>query len=78
MTAQSRCAIYTRKSTEEGLEQDFNSLHSQPRLARPSSEASGMRAGGFSPRRSTTAVIPAGPWTALPFRDFSPLSRPAK
>ena len=21
-----RCAIYTRKSTEEGLEQDFNSL----------------------------------------------------
>ena len=24
-----RCAIYTRKSTEEGLEQDFNSLHAQ-------------------------------------------------
>jgi site-specific DNA recombinase len=23
------CAIYTRKSTEEGLEQDFNSLHAQ-------------------------------------------------
>ena len=21
------CAIYTRKSSEEGLEQDFNSLH---------------------------------------------------
>ena len=26
---QRRCAIYTRKSTEEGLEQDFNSLHAQ-------------------------------------------------
>src|SRR4029077_13511300 len=29
MTARRRCAIYTRKSTEEGLEQDFNSLHAQ-------------------------------------------------
>jgi site-specific DNA recombinase len=26
---QIRCAIYTRKSTEEGLEQDFNTLHAQ-------------------------------------------------
>jgi hypothetical protein len=24
-----RCAIYRRKSSEEGLEQDFNSLHAQ-------------------------------------------------
>ena len=24
-----RCAVYTRKSTEEGLEQEFNSLHAQ-------------------------------------------------
>src|SRR5947208_954274 len=24
-----RCAVYTRKSTEEGLEQDFNSLDAQ-------------------------------------------------
>src|SRR5437762_8201923 len=24
-----RCAIYTRKSSEEGLEHDFNSLHAQ-------------------------------------------------
>ena len=27
--ARVRCAIYTRKSSEEGLEQDFNSLHAQ-------------------------------------------------
>ena len=27
--SQRRCAIYTRKSTEEGLEQEFNSLHAQ-------------------------------------------------
>jgi hypothetical protein len=28
-SAKLRCAIYTRKSSEEGLEQDFNSLHAQ-------------------------------------------------
>lgn len=28
-TKRTRCAIYTRKSTEEGLEQDFNSLDAQ-------------------------------------------------
>src|SRR4051794_36061897 len=28
-TAVRRCAVYTRKSSEEGLEQDFNSLHAQ-------------------------------------------------
>jgi len=29
VTRKLRCAIYTRKSTEEGLEQEFNSLHAQ-------------------------------------------------
>ncbi len=29
MNAKRRCAIYTRTSTEEGLSQDFNSLHAQ-------------------------------------------------
>jgi site-specific DNA recombinase len=29
MTSVIRCAIYTRKSSEEGLEQSFNSLHAQ-------------------------------------------------
>ena len=29
MSKRVRCAIYTRKSTEEGLEQDFNSLDAQ-------------------------------------------------
>jgi site-specific DNA recombinase len=29
MSGHIRCAIYTRKSTDEGLEQDFNSLHAQ-------------------------------------------------
>jgi len=29
MTVRRRCAIYTRKSTEDGLEQEFNSLDAQ-------------------------------------------------
>ena len=29
MTRKYRCAIYTRKSTEDGLEQDVNSLDAQ-------------------------------------------------
>ena len=29
MSKRIRCAIYTRKSTEEGLDQDFNSLDAQ-------------------------------------------------
>ena len=29
LTRKLRCAIYTRKSSEEGLEQEFNSLHAQ-------------------------------------------------
>ncbi len=32
--APKRCAIYTRKSTEEGLEQDYNSLEAQRDAAR--------------------------------------------
>src|ERR1700692_1360940 len=32
-TTRLRCAIYTRKSTEEGLDQDFNSLDAQREAA---------------------------------------------
>ncbi len=32
-----RCACYTRKSTEEGLEQEFNSLDAQARSRRSAS-----------------------------------------
>jgi hypothetical protein len=44
-----RCAVYTRKSSEEGLEQSFNSLDAQrARPARPTSTASAMKAGSRS------------------------------
>ncbi len=34
LTAKKRCAIYTRKSTEEGLEQEYNSLEAQADAAK--------------------------------------------
>jgi hypothetical protein len=39
-----RCAIYTRKSTEEGLKQDFNSLHAQREACSATSSARRARA----------------------------------
>jgi len=40
-----RCAIYTRVSTEAGLEQDFNSLDAQYDAAQPISAVRLMPAG---------------------------------
>src|SRR5262249_11171479 len=55
-----RCAVYTRKSTEEGLEQEFNSLDAQ----RGAPEASGpTRAGGgwaVPPERYDEGGFPGG------------------
>jgi hypothetical protein len=68
-----RCAIYTRKSSEEGLEQEFNSLQAQRKLARPSSTASGTKAGCACPRLMTTAGSPARRWTGPPCRDRQPV-----
>jgi hypothetical protein len=63
-----RCAIYTRKSTEEGLEQEFNSLDAQ----RESGEAvrgAARRAGGLNGAwrsATTTAASPAATWSGRP------------
>jgi len=57
-----RCAIYTRKSTEEGLQQEFNSLDAQREAAEAyiaSQKAEGWRClpkmhddGGFSGKQA--------------------------
>ena len=64
-----RCAIYTRKSSEEGLEQEFNSLRAQREACESfirSQQGEGWKLikthyddGGFS----------AEPWSAPPFSD---------
>jgi site-specific DNA recombinase len=40
-----RCAIYTRKSTEEGLNQEFNSLDAKGKLPKHSLPARDTKAG---------------------------------
>jgi hypothetical protein len=57
-----RCGIYTRKSSEEGLEQDFNSLPSV-RHARRSSRARRVRTGDSSRPLIMTADYRVVPWS---------------
>ena len=58
-----RCAVYTRKSTEEGLDKEFNSLHAQ----REACEAyiASQRSEGWALVRdpTTTAASPAARWS---------------
>ena len=58
-----RCAIYTRKSSEEGLEQDFNSLDAQ-REACEAYVLSQKHEGGPRYRNvMTMAASPAATWS---------------
>lgn len=56
------CAIYTRKSSEEGLEQDFNSLHAQREASEAFIKNRPAKDGVWSKRLTMTAFCPAGRW----------------
>ncbi len=62
-----RCAIYTRVSSDAGLEQDFNSLDAQHEPHRPISKVRPMPAGPRSAPAMTMADIPGDQPSALPF-----------
>ena len=62
-----RCAIYTRKSTDQGLEQDFNSLDAQYDASQAYIPAKPTRAGRCYGPNTTTAASPAAILTALPY-----------
>jgi site-specific DNA recombinase len=62
-----RCAIYTRKSTEHGLELEFNSLDAQRDACEAYIKARPHRGGKPCPSIMTTPPIPAATWIALPF-----------
>jgi len=65
-----RVAIYTRKSTEEGLDMAFNSLDAQ-REAGEAYVASQKSKGGYACRNgTTTAVTAAGPRNVPPSNAF--------
>ena len=55
------CAIYTRKSSEEGLEQDFNSLQAQREACEAFIKSQAGMAGAVPPPM-TMAVSLGGPW----------------
>jgi DNA invertase Pin-like site-specific DNA recombinase len=68
--AKLRCAIYTRKSSEEGLEQDFNSLDAQ----REACEAfiASQKREGWSPVGATMTMVAfrAVQWNGRPAGGF--------
>ena len=72
-----RCAIYTRKSSEEGLEQDFNSLDAQREACEAfilQPEARGL---GGLPELYDDGGISGGTWSARRCSGCSPTSKPA-
>lgn len=72
-----RCAIYTRKSTEEGLEQDFSSLDAQREACAAYISAKSTRAGQSSLIAMTMVGSPADPWTDPDLHNCSMMWRQA-
>src|SRR5690349_20857398 len=66
-TGKMRCAIYTRKSSEEGLEQAFNSLDAQREACAAFVLSQKHEGWVIFPLCTTTAAFPGGRWTALPY-----------
>ena len=61
-----RCAIYTRKSTEHGLEQEFNSLDAQREACEAYIKSQAFQGWKALPSNTTTRLSPAAISTALP------------
>jgi len=66
ITPKKRCAVYTRKSTDEGLDQEYNSLEASATQASPSSPANGTKAGSPSATATTMAATLAATWIVPP------------
>jgi hypothetical protein len=72
-----RCAIYTRKSSEEGLEQEFNSLQAQHEACEAYIRASSTSAGHGRDPATMMAGSRAAIWVAPRCNSCSPISEPA-
>ena len=73
-TSIKRCAIYTPKSSEEGLEQDYNSLHAQRDACEAFIKSRAERADALSKPPTTIAVSPAAPWKGRRCSNYLPAS----
>jgi hypothetical protein len=61
-----RCAMYTRVSTEHGLEQEFNSLDNQREAAEAYIKSQAHGAGAVSRPATTTGDSRADRWSGPP------------
>ena len=75
-TRKLRCAVYTRKSSEEGLEQEFNSLDAQREAGLAYIRASGPRAGSRCRTSTTMAASRAARWSGRRCSACCATSRP--
>ena len=76
--ARLHCALYTRKSTEEGLEQAFNTLDAQREACAAYVKSQASEVGERSRPATTMAASPAHPWSARRSSGFSATSKPAR
>ena len=71
-----RCAIYTRVSTEHGLEQELNTLDNQREAIEAYVKSQAHEAVGCSRATTTMAASRAARWSALPCSASSTRSGP--
>jgi site-specific DNA recombinase len=64
-----RCAIYTRKSTEHGLEQEFNSLDAQREACEAYIKSQAFQGWKGLPQHMTIPPFPGAISNALPSRN---------
>ena len=77
-TSRVRCAIYTRKSTEEGLEQEFNSLDAQREAGEAYIASQKHEGWTIVPQRYDDGGFSAATWNVPRLRDCSRMSRTAE
>jgi hypothetical protein len=58
-----RCAVYTRKSTEEGLDMEFNSLDAQREACDAYVASQKAEAGCWCTTATTTGAFQEAPWS---------------
>ena len=77
-TKRLRCAIYTRVSTDDGLDQDFNSLDAQREAAEAYIKSQAHEGWSLVRSAMTTAASPAARSSARRSSSCWPTSRPAR
>src|SRR6201985_1142845 len=65
-----KCAVYTRVSSDSGLEQDFNSLDAQREAAEAYIKSQAHEGWRLVRDISTTAAFPVDRWSARRFRSY--------